>query len=128
MLVTVPQGVAIFTFPNALGHLIPTLVLEQRLGRYEGNFLDRGQGVLIEDKHGYVQANRLCRDRLVGQPGEGVSRVVGRAGLYSTLKSNSARRIRHRAKTALSFRQVHYPSEGVMVRSNCEAVPFQIGP
>jgi hypothetical protein len=31
-------------------------------------------------------------------------------------------------KAALSFRQVHYPSEGVMIHSHGEAVPFQIRP
>jgi hypothetical protein len=80
MLVTVPQGVDRCTFSNALGHLIPTLVLEQRLGHYDGNFLYRGQRGLIEGKHGYFQVNWLRRNRLVWKPGEGVSRMVRRAG------------------------------------------------
>jgi hypothetical protein len=81
MMVTFPQGVDRCPFPNALGHLIPTLVLEQRLGHYDGNFLDWGPRGLIEGKHGYFQVNRLYRDRLVWQPGEGVSRMVFRAGV-----------------------------------------------
>jgi hypothetical protein len=81
MLVTVPQGVDRFTFPNALGQLIPTLVLEQRLGHYDGNFLDWGQRGLIEGKHGYFQVNRLRWDRMVWQPGEGITRMVRRAGV-----------------------------------------------
>jgi hypothetical protein len=81
MLVTVPRGVDRCTFPNALGHLIQTLVLEQRLGHYDGNLLDRGRRGLIEGKHRYLLVNRLRRDRLVWQPVESVSRMVRRAGV-----------------------------------------------
>jgi hypothetical protein len=63
------------------GHLIPTLLLEQRLGHYDGDFLDRGQRGFIEGKNGYLQGYRLRRDRLVWQPGEGVSRMMRRAGV-----------------------------------------------
>jgi hypothetical protein len=81
MLVTVPQGVDRCTFPNALGHLISTLVFEQRLGHYDGNFFNGGRAFLLEGKYGYLQVYRLRRDRLVWQPGEGVSRMVRRDGV-----------------------------------------------
>jgi hypothetical protein len=41
------MGVDRCIFPNALGHLIPTLAFEQRLGHYDGNFFNRGRAFLI---------------------------------------------------------------------------------
>jgi hypothetical protein len=66
--VTVPLGVDGGTFPCAPGQLIPILVFEQRLGHYDGSFLDRGHRGLIEDKNGDIEVDRLLWDRLVRKP------------------------------------------------------------
>jgi hypothetical protein len=66
---------------SALGHLISTLVLEQRLCHYDGNFFNQGLVFLIEGQYWNLQVDRLCRDRMVWQPGEGVRRMMCRAGV-----------------------------------------------
>jgi hypothetical protein len=104
MLVTVPQGVDRCTFPNALGQLIPTLVLEQRLGHYDRKFLDWGQRGLIDGKPGYFQVNRLCWYRLVWKPGEGVSRMVRRAGVVFDFEVELGKALPPPRKAALSLR------------------------
>jgi hypothetical protein len=90
--------------PECVGSFDPEPVLEQRLVHYDGNLLDRGQRGLIEGKHGYLQVNRLRWDRLVWQPGEGVSPMVRRAGVVFDFEVELGKASPPTRKAALSIR------------------------